>query len=66
MIYETHDGVTTPVVIAHPDETGLDLWVHCPFCRQYHMHGNAPGHRTSHCFRGTYLLRIVETCNGPR
>jgi hypothetical protein len=40
-----------PVVLCKPINFGEGarwrFW--CPFCRKYHTHGAAPGHRVAHC-----------------
>lgn len=43
-----------PVVLAFEIDN-LAQW-YCPFCHVFHAHGNSPGVRASHCFRGDSLL----------
>ena len=37
----------TPVVLCEFHDGTWRFW--CPFCRKYHTHGAAAGHRVAHC-----------------
>ena len=48
-------------------ESGNSVDIICPYCGEIHRHGNAPGHRISHCLSSNnpgYVLVIGGTNNG--
>ena len=41
-----------PVIKCLPWGDQLRFW--CPFCREWHTHGKAEGHRIDHCYHGDH------------
>lgn len=55
-----------PVLKGYVTKSG-QLVVWCPYCRDWHFHGNVEGHRVAHCVdgplkeRGYYIQPFTKT-----
>jgi hypothetical protein len=44
-----------PTIEAFDD--GVNYWIFCPFCNEYHLHGRIDGMRCAHCLNNYIHLR---------